>query len=125
VIDNGIIRVFAHKISENVGRLMENIVFLELRRKYRENEGIFYYVTKDNKEIDFLIENRQIIEVTYDPDREHVKKMIRALDELKIRKGLIITWDQEDVLEKDGKKIEIQPLWKWLLVERSSDRFYS
>ena len=120
VIDNGIIRVFAHKISENVGRLMENIVFLELRRKYRENEGIFYYVTKDNKEIDFLIENRQIIEVTYDLDQEHVKKIIRALDELKIKKGLIITWDHEDVLEKDGKTIEIQPLWKWLLVERSS-----
>jgi predicted AAA+ superfamily ATPase len=32
---------------------MENIVFLELRRKYKENEDIFYYVTKDNKEIDF------------------------------------------------------------------------
>jgi predicted AAA+ superfamily ATPase len=120
VIDNGIIRVFAHKISENVGRLMENIVFLELRRKYKENEDIFYYVTKDNKEIDFLIENRQIIEVTYDPDQEHVKKIIRALDELKIKKGLIITWDHEDVLEKDGKTIEIKPLWKWLLVERSS-----
>jgi predicted AAA+ superfamily ATPase len=124
VIDNGIIRVFAHKISENVGRLMENIVFLELRRKYKENEDIFYYVTKDNKEIDFLIENRQIIEVTYDLDQEHVKKIIRALDELKIKKGLIITWDHEDVLEKDGKTIEIKPLWKWLLVERSSDRFY-
>jgi len=116
VIDNGIIKVFAHKISENVGRLMENIVFLELRRKYKENENIFYYVTKDNKEIDFLIENQQAIEVTYDLDQEHIKKMIKALDELKIKRGLIITWNHEDVLEKDGKTIEIKPLWKWLLV---------
>ena len=116
VIDNGIIKVFAHKISENVGRLMENIVFLELRRKYKENENLFYYVTKDNKEIDFLIENQQAIEVTYDLDQEHIKKMIKALDELKIKRGLIITWNHEDVLEKDGKTIEIKPLWKWLLV---------
>ena len=114
VIDNGIIKVFAHKISENVGRLMENIVFLELRRKY--NENIFYYVTKDNKEIDFLIENQQAIEVTYDLDQEHIKKMIKALDELKIKRGLIITWNHEDVVEEDGKTIEITPLWKWLLV---------
>ena len=116
VVDNGIIKVFAHKISENVGRLMENIVFLELRRKYKKNESMFYYVTKDNKEIDFLIENQQAIEVTYDLDQEHVKKMIKALEELKIKKGLIITWDHEDVVEKGNRRVEIKPLWKWLLM---------
>ncbi len=117
-VDNGITKVFAHNISENVGRLMENTVFLELRRNHRENEDLFYYVTKDNKEIDFLIDNQQLVEVTYDLDRGHVKKVMRAMDELKIRKGTVITWDEEDAVEKDGRKVEIVPMWKWLLAQR-------
>ncbi len=117
-VDNGIIRVFAHRTSEDWGRLMECITFLELRRAYKENENIFYYVTADGKEIDFLLKNRdsvQIIEVTYDVDNLHIKKVLKALEELKIKHGTILTWDTNDVVEEDGRKIDIIPLWKWLM----------
>jgi len=117
VVDNGIIRVFSHRMSENFGRAMENTVFLELRRKYRENESLFHYVTNDNKEIDFLVKGNgiELIEVTYDLDEEHVKKVFRAMDELEIKKGTLITWDVEDVVRKKGGEIRAVPLWKWLI----------
>lgn len=124
-VDNGIIRVFAHRTSEDIGRLMECVVFLELRRTYKENENIFYYITADGKEIDFLLKNGrecEIIEVTYDVDNDHIKKVFKALDELKIKHGLILTWDKTDVLEKDGKRIDIMPLWKWFLKESVSNK---
>ncbi len=116
-IDNGIIRVFSHKTLENVGRLMENVVFLELRRRYRENESLFYYITNDGKEIDFLIKNDEIelVEVTYELDEDHIKKVFKALNELGIKEGTIITWDTEDIIEREGKTIRVVPLWKWLI----------
>jgi len=116
-IDNGIVRVFSHKITENIGRLMENVVFLELRRRHKENENLFYYITNDGKEIDFLIKNGEVelVEVTYDLDQDHVKRVLRALNELGVREGTIVTWDTEDTIEKEGKTIRVVPLWRWLL----------
>ena len=115
-VDNGIIRVFAHKISENAGRLMENAVFLELRRRHKENKGLYYYITGDNKEIDFLIENRLLIKVTHDLDKEHIREL-KTMDELKIKEGIVITWDTEDVVEEGKRRIVVKPLWKWLLTQ--------
>ena len=117
VVDNGITRVFAHRVSEDTGRLMENAVFLELRRKYRENDSLFYYTTENSREIDFLVKDQKyrLIEVTYEVDEEHVRKVIKAMDELGIRESQIVTWDCMDTLEKKGKTIEILPLWKFLL----------
>ncbi|RLG59432.1 MAG: AAA family ATPase, partial [Candidatus Hydrothermarchaeota archaeon] len=55
-----------------------------------------------------------IIEVTYELDQEHVKKTKRAMEELKQRNGLIITWDEEDVIKENNREIKILPLWKFL-----------
>ncbi len=120
-IDSGIVRVFAHRTSEDFGRLMEWAVFMELRRKYIENKNIFYYVTSSGKEIDFLLnfENeKRIIEVTYEYDEMHIKKIFRAMEELKIKEGLLLTWDTSDIVERGEKKIKIIPLWRWLLENR-------
>ncbi len=117
VVDNGIIRVFAHMMSEDLGRLIENIVFLELRRR-RRSEELFYYVTGDNREVDFLVRGEngiKLIEVTYELDHEHIRKMFRAMDELRAGDALVLTWDQEDTIERDGRRIQVKPLWRWLL----------
>ena len=117
VIDNGLIRIFSHRISENIGRLMENLVFLHLRRRYKENESLFYYETKNRKEIDFLVKENgiKLFEVSYYLDESHVKKVLDAMEELKLKEATIITWDEEDLIETNGKRIRAIPLWKWLI----------
>ncbi|MBO3840505.1 MAG: ATP-binding protein, partial [Candidatus Brockarchaeota archaeon] len=64
--------------------------------------------------------NNQLIQVTYASGRDEVtKREIRALmkasEELKCKNLLIITWDYEDELEIEDKRIKCIPLWKWLL----------
>ena len=95
------------------GRKIENLVFIELLRRYKE---VFYYVTNSGKEVDFYVPNKKIlIEVSLDLSEEHIKKMKEAMKELKIKEGVVITWDYEDEKEIKGKKIKFVPLWKWLL----------
>jgi len=99
-----------------IPKLMENVVFIELKRRNFEN--IFYYTTKKGEEIDFLIikNNRKfLIEVTYDLDGAHINKVLDAMNELKIKEATIITWDYEDVLKKNNLQIKCVPLWNWLL----------
>ena len=66
VIDNGLINTISYKFSNNFGRLMENLVFVELKRRYSE---IFYLKTKENYEVDFVVKERnrisKLIQVTY------------------------------------------------------------
>jgi predicted AAA+ superfamily ATPase len=130
VIDNGIINVFSHRFSENIGRLMENLVFLNLRRKYRENKNIFYLKTRENYEVDFVVkeENRisKLIQVTYANSFDEInpreyRSLLHTNELFKSDKPelIMITWDYEDEkkLSWFGKEgtIKFVPLWKWLL----------
>ncbi|MCD6348361.1 MAG: hypothetical protein J7L91_01895 [Candidatus Korarchaeota archaeon] len=57
----------------------------------------------------------KLIEVAYELDQEHIRKVLRAMDELRAKDILVLTWDQEDTLERDGRKVQVEPLWRWLL----------
>ncbi len=135
VVDNGICNIVSFGISENIGKLMENLVAVELfRRKSYFNKDLEIYFYKDHqgKEIDFLIKERnrikQLIQVTYASSFQDVKErewknLLLIYDFLK-KYGhnpelLVITWDYEDKKELSwfGKKgkIKFMPLWKWLL----------
>ncbi len=126
-VDVGLAKTLYPGISKDKGKIIENLVFLDLLRRrdyFLKDWEVFYYKTKDNKEIDFVIkENKKVeclIEVCYDFDdlktrEKHIKKVLKALEELKLKEGLIITWDDEDLIEEKGKKIRVIPLWKWLL----------
>jgi len=104
---------------------MENLVFIEiLRRGYKLNENIFYYKTKNKKEVDFILKKenkiKELIQVCYETEnREAKEREIRALleaaKELKCNNLLVITSDFEDEEKIKGKKIKFIPLWKWLL----------
>lgn len=122
--DTGLVANALMEFEENIGRLMENLVFLELKR--REDLGKvsapYYWRDYQGNEVDFYLSkpNNQLIQVTYASGRDEVNKreiraLMKASEELKCKNLLIITWDYEDELEIEDKKIEYIPLWKWLL----------
>jgi len=127
LVDNGFILAKSFQFSEDFGRLMENLVFGEIiKRGLKVNENIFYYKTRNQREIDFVLkEGREIktlLQVCYQLDQEAEKREIKALieagSELKCDQLLVITWDWEKKEEIKGKKIKFIPLWKWLLKEK-------
>jgi len=117
-IDTGLSNAVGFRFSEDFGRLMENIVFLELKKAGKE---IFYY---HNPEIDFLVKEgkkiEEVIQVSYAASRDEIRKreienLVKVSKELKCKNLLCITWDFEDTEVIDKKRIKFLPLWKWLL----------
>jgi predicted AAA+ superfamily ATPase len=126
IIDNFFIKRFSQKFSENIGRLMENCVFLELKRRAAKNPllEIYYWRDYSQNEIDFVLKDglnvKQLIQVTYASSKDEIEKreikaLIKASKFLKCKDLLIITWDYEDEIEIKNKKIVFKPLWKWLI----------
>jgi len=113
-IDNGILSTRGFNFSENNGRLLENLVFLKLKQSNRE---IYYH--KDEKECDFIIkEKNKIIEalqVCYHLNPDNKKREIsglnEAIDKYNLKKGTIITFEQEEKINN----IDVVPAWKFLL----------
>jgi hypothetical protein len=60
------------------------------------------------------------IQVCYDLNRENkereIKGLLESLNKFKLKEGLIITFDQEEEFEQEGKRIKVIPIWKWLLI---------
>ncbi len=130
-VDTGIIDVVGFKTSGNFGRLMENVVAIELlrRKSYQYSDmEIYYYRDHQQREVDFVIKKgikvRQLTQVCYDTEdfntrERELKALIVASKELKCNNLLVITWDYEGEEETAWKgtkrKINFIPLWKWLL----------
>ncbi len=126
-IDPGIVDSVAFAFSEDRGRLLENLVAIELqRRKAYWNQGWEIYYWKDEKqnEVDFIVKEdehvKKVIQVSYEigdtktKERE-IKGLIRGSDALRCDDLTILTWDHEEILEREGKKIEFVPVWRWLI----------
>ena len=117
-IDNAIIGRNAFSFSENKGRILENTVFIELKRRSKE---IYYHKMKS--ECDFLIQEglkiTDAIQVCYQLDYQNkareINGLVEALIEHNLDKGYILTNNQEDKLVVDGKTLIIEPVWSWLL----------
>ena len=125
LVDNGYISAKAVQYSPNNGKLMENLVFSELLKMgYQPNHSLFYYRTKNNKEVDFILREglkvKTLIQAAYDlngPDTEarEIKALIEAGGELKCNNLIVLTWDDEKIVEVNEQKIVFMPLWKWLI----------
>ena len=106
--------------SEDKGRILENIVFIELKRKGKE---IFYH--RDKYECDFIMRDgpriSQAIQVCYslEADRE-VNGLLEAMEKYRLREGLILTDDTEKEISSGSKKIIVKPVWKWLLEDEQA-----
>ncbi|MFH1773355.1 MAG: ATP-binding protein [Methanobacteriota archaeon] len=118
VIDTGLINATAFKVSKDIGRLYENVVFIELKRRGKE---VYYW--KNKYECDFLVKKgekiKEVIQVCSELTEENKEREINgiaeAMEEFKIKEGLIITGDFEGEEVTKGKKIVYKLLWKWLL----------
>jgi len=124
-VDNGFVASKAVQHSSDNGKLMENLVFTEfVKRGFEPNRELFYYKTRNGREVDFAIMNgheiSKLIQVCYDvrsfdAEQREVKSLIEASDELKVDNLTVLTWDDEREVEKNGKIVKFKPLWKWLL----------
>ena len=120
-IDNGLSYVNSVSFSKDKGKMLENIVFIELRRKYK---NLFYFQEKG--ECDFLVKEKekitQAVQVCYEFNEENkgreINGLIEALNRFKLKEGLILTFDQDDEFDIDGKKIILKPVWKWMLEKK-------
>jgi len=126
VIDTGLIGVMSRSVSENLGGLMENLVFLQLlRKKSLESDlELFFWNDYQDHEIDFVLRKgkriEELIQVTYASEPADIMSretgaLVKGAGLLGCKKLTIITWDHEGRLRKNGTAINCIPLWKWLL----------
>ena len=118
-IDAALASSISFSFSENKGRILENIVFLELKRR-----GLEIYYHKNKYECDFVIHKRmEIVEAiqvsislfeTKTRERE-IRGLFEAMENYNLQTGIIITEDEEETIHYENKKIEIKPIYKWLL----------
>lgn len=118
--------MYSNTGRSDMGRLFENSIFLELKRRIPQNNEINYWKNQDGNETDFVIREgfriKEIIQSVYDVDNSNTKErevtgIIECAKEFNLKKGLIITKDYEGSKIIDGIKIEFLPLWKWLVGE--------
>ncbi len=125
VVDNGFITAKAVQHSPNIGKFMENLVFTELVKQSNEsNREIFYYRTRNDREVDFALKKGtkivELIQVCYevnsqDVEQREIKALVEAGKELNVSKLLVLTWNDKRTVEKDGLTIYFKPLWEWLV----------
>jgi hypothetical protein len=125
-IDTGMSNAVGFRIFENYGKIMENVVAVELLRRFSTSPAVkIYYLKVDGKEVDFVIKEgmriKQLIQVSYVSSRDEVSRreidsLLKASEELKCNDLIVITWDVEDKITVNGKIVKLVPLWKWLLV---------
>lgn len=125
-IDTGLVNTVGFRFSGNFGKLAENIVFLQLKRQTTLDPNLEIYYWKDarNAETDFVVKEksaiREIIQVCWNIDDPKTKKreidsIVKAMANLKIEEGLIITEDYEGEEMIGNKRIKFVTLRKWLL----------
>lgn len=118
-IDTGLIQSVGFSFSENKGKLMENIVFLQLRRKYHD---VFYYKTAKDYEVDFFLPKENFfIQVAQHFDLEETQErelraLVSAAKEQNQATNLTIINESEKVnFERGDLQIQATPLYEWLL----------
>lgn len=116
-IDNGLSNANSVSFSSNKGRMLENFVFITLRRSHK---NIYYF--RENGECDFLIkEDSRIIiaiqvayELNEDNKKREIEGLLEAMRKFELREGFILTYNQEDEIDIEDKRIIIKPVWKWI-----------
>jgi predicted AAA+ superfamily ATPase len=118
--DTGLINAVKFKLTPDTGRLLENLVAVELLRRGKE---IYYFRTRDGKEVDFVVKEGltigQLLQVCFEVEDPQTRKressgLIKAAKETGCKKLVILTWDYESQ-EDSAPPIEFQPVWRWLL----------
>jgi len=118
-LDTGLVNSVSFRFSENRGRLLENLVYITLRRG---NKEIYYH--KGNYECDFLIRDglkvTEAIQVTLSLQddvtrKREIRGLLEAMKVHNLDEGVIISEKESDVLVMDDKTIRIKPIYEWLM----------
>lgn len=121
-IDNGLRSILLNPQSEDNGKLLENIVFLHLRRHLPIQAEIHYF--KGKKECDFLLtdhqEVTQLIQVSWDMHdaatrKREIEGLLEAAQATGCKQLTILTLEEEEELLEQDARIQILPVWKWML----------
>ena len=120
VVDNGFVASKAFSLSDNSGRLLENQVFIELvRRGYDVERSMFYYRSRNDKEVDFVLRKEthieRLVQVCYDmsnpkTEKREVDSIVECAGELKCSNLTIVTYNDKRTIEKGDYKINIVPI---------------
>lgn len=120
VVDNGFVAAKAFTVSENLGRLLENQVFIDLiRQGYDTEKTMFYYRSRNDKEVDFVLRKgthvERLVQVCYDlsspkTEKREVDSIVECAGELKCSNLTIVTKDDKRIIEKDGYTINVVPI---------------
>ncbi len=123
VVDNGFVTAKAFAVSENLGRLLENQVFVELvRRGYNTDKSMFFYRSRNDKEVDFVLRKgahiERLVQVCYDmsspkTEKREVDSIVECAEELRCSNLTIVTHEEERTLEKNGYTISVVPVSKF------------
>jgi len=122
-VDNGLRNAVAFKFSRDTGRLMENAVFMELKRRSKD---VFYWKDKRGREVDFVIREgmniQHAIQVCADPEDEKTNKrelagLNAALQAFDLKRGVIVTLDTAGETKMENRRITYVPISEWLLAE--------
>ena len=120
VVDNGFVASKAFSLSDNLGRLLENQVFIELvRRGYDVEKTMFYYRSRNDKEVDFVLRKgtqiERLVQVCYDmsnpkTEKREVDSIVECAGELKCNNLVIVTNNDKRTIETEGYKIDVVPI---------------
>jgi hypothetical protein len=119
-VDVGFKTAMDYPFALDTGRVFENIVFLELRRKtekinyLKDRQEVDFYYTRDGKE--FLLNVCYDMESPATRERE-VKGLIEAMKRLSLGESLILTAEAKEIIDTEAGRISVIPLWEWLLGE--------
>lgn len=122
-IDTGLVREIGFSFSPNQGKLLENVVFLALRRL---TKAVYYYLPVAGHEVDFYLpEQRWLIQVAQNIRQPQTLKlelrgMLEALTTAGLTRGLLLCDENRDPLQEEGKRIEFRSISEWLLEMEAS-----
>ena len=119
-IDHALVRSTSSGVLVNDGHLLENIVFLALRRS---GAKIYYHRTKGGREVDFAVPGKNGVELVQvcetlkaaETRERELHALGEAMRELGVKHGTVVTRSEEGVEKTDAGEISIQPAWCWLL----------
>ena len=116
--DNGLLNNF---LTGDEPKLLENVVAVDLIKRYRQSEGDSVFFYNKGVEVDFFVPDEKLaVQVAYsinDPvakERE-VRALKKLSDTFEVRKNVIVTMDEEANIVQDSIEINVIPVWKWLL----------
>lgn len=117
-IDTGFIEAVSLSFSEDNGRKFENMIYLHLRRKYRE---LYYF--KDKSECDFVVFEKdkpiQLVQACYEINDENFEReyngLKKAMEFFDLKDGVIVTMNQKDEFNENGFKINLIPAYEFLI----------